>query len=154
MPDDVSPDLVWLFQRQRFGVHPGLSRVRALLTRLDDPQQHFEVVLVGGTNGKGSVAATLSTMLTASGRRTGLFTSPHLTRFAERFLIDGAELPAESVLAALKRIRPHAEAMEASFFEIVTALGCLLFAETGTEIAVMEVGLGGDWTRPIPWNRC
>ncbi|GGR21826.1 folyl-polyglutamate synthetase [Deinococcus ruber] len=134
---------MWLFQRQRFGVHPGLSRVRALLARLGNPQGRFEAVLVGGTNGKGSVAATLSAMLTASGRRTALFTSPHLTRFAERFLIDGAELPVESVLSALKRVRPHAEALEASFFEIVTALGCLLFAEAGTEMAVMEVGLGG-----------
>lgn len=124
-------------------MHPGLGRVRALLARLGDPQQHFRAVLVGGTNGKGSVAATLSAVLTASGQRTGLFTSPHLTRFAERFLMGGAELPAVTVLEALQQVRPHAEATEASFFEIVTALGCLLFAEAGVETAVMEVGLGG-----------
>ena len=124
-------------------MHPGLGRVRALLARLGDPQQQFESLLIGGTNGKGSVAATLSSILTASGQRTGLFTSPHLTRFAERFLVDGSQLSASAVLHALQRVRPHAEALEASFFEIVTALGCLLFAEASVQVAVMEVGLGG-----------
>ncbi|GMA16019.1 bifunctional folylpolyglutamate synthase/dihydrofolate synthase [Deinococcus metallilatus] len=136
-------DLDWLFARQRFGVHPGLTRVRALLARLDDPQQAFRTVLVGGTNGKGSTAATLAAMLTAGGERAGLFTSPHLTRFSERFVVAGQERPEEEVLDALHRVRPHAEAVEASFFEVVTALGCLLFAEAGVTTAVMEVGLGG-----------
>ncbi len=140
--------LDWLFARQRFGVHPGLGRVRALLSRLNDPQQHFQAVLVGGTNGKGSVSKVLSSMLAASdldgsGRRVALFTSPHLTRFSERFVVDGQELPEEVVQQALARVRPYAEATEASFFEVVTALGCLLFAEAGVEWAVMEVGLGG-----------
>jgi dihydrofolate synthase/folylpolyglutamate synthase len=142
-PDLDWPDLDWLFARQRFGVHPGLTRVRALLARLGGPQVAFRAVLVGGTNGKGSTAVTLAAMLSASGERTGLFTSPHLTRFAERFVVDGQELAGEVVLDALRRVRPHAEAVEASFFEIVTALGCLLFAEAGMKTAVMEVGLGG-----------
>ncbi|MDL2345312.1 Mur ligase family protein, partial [Deinococcus sp. MIMF12] len=136
-------DLDWLFARQRFGVHPGLDRVRALLTRLGEPQRTFRSVLVGGTNGKGSTAASLAAMLTASGTRTGLFTSPHLTRFSERFVVDGQECGAQRVEAALHRVRPHAEAAGASFFEVVTALGSLLFAEAGVEVAVMEVGLGG-----------
>ncbi|MEF2278958.1 folylpolyglutamate synthase/dihydrofolate synthase family protein [Deinococcus sp. YIM 134068] len=135
--------LTWLFARQRFGVHPGLSRVRALLARLGDPQQNFRSVLVGGTNGKGSTAATLASILTAAGERTGLFTSPHLTHFSERFVVAGRELPPEVVLRALEEVRPHAEAEGASFFEIVTALGCLLFARAGVTTAVMEVGLGG-----------
>ncbi|WP_040383220.1 bifunctional folylpolyglutamate synthase/dihydrofolate synthase [Deinococcus apachensis] len=136
-------DLDWLFARQRFGVHPGLSRVRALLARLGDPQAAFRSVLVGGTNGKGSTAATLAAMLGAGGEQTGLFTSPHLTRFSERFVVGGRELGGEEVRAALRRMRPHAEVVEASFFEIVTALGCLLFAEQGVRAAVLEVGLGG-----------
>jgi len=136
-------ELDWLFARQRFGIHPGLARVRALLSRLGDPQAAFRTVLVGGTNGKGSTAATLAAMLAASGEHTGLFTSPHLTRFSERFVIGGKEWPEDGVLEALRRVRPHAEAVEASFFEIVTALGALLFAEAGVQTAVMEVGLGG-----------
>ena len=135
--------LDWLFARQRFGVHPGLGRVRELLRRLGDPHERFRTVLVAGTNGKGSVAAVLSALLNADGRRTGLFTSPHLTRFSERFVVGGQELAGPLVHAALARVRPHAETTEASFFEIVTALGCLLFAEAGVECAVMEVGLGG-----------
>jgi dihydrofolate synthase / folylpolyglutamate synthase len=152
-PDQSSPeqpgaepfgaDLDWLFARQRFGAHPGLERVRALLERLGNPQQGFRVVLVGGTNGKGSVASTLSAMLDTAGRRTALFTSPHLTHFSERFVVAGQELPGWVVGEALARVRPHAEAVSASFFEIVTALGCLLFAEAGAEWAIMEVGLGG-----------
>lgn len=136
-------DLDWLFARQRFGVQPGLERVRALLSRLGDPQRSFRTVLVGGTNGKGSTAATLASILSVSGERTGLFTSPHLTRFSERFVVGGQERPEEEVRRALAATRPHAEAVEASFFEIVTALGCLLFAEAGVTTAVMEVGLGG-----------
>ncbi|WP_407569656.1 bifunctional folylpolyglutamate synthase/dihydrofolate synthase [Deinococcus altitudinis] len=135
--------LDWLFARQRFGVHPGLERVRGLLHRLGDPQECFRTVLVAGTNGKGSVAAVLSALLNADGRRTGLFTSPHLTRFSERLVVGGQELSGPLVHEALSRVRPHAEATDASFFEIVTALGCLLFAEAGVEDAVMEVGLGG-----------
>nr|WP_157448769.1 folylpolyglutamate synthase/dihydrofolate synthase family protein [Deinococcus peraridilitoris] len=135
--------LSWLFAQQRFGVHPGLARVRELLDRLGSPQRSFDVVLVGGTNGKGSTSAVLAGMLQASGIRVGLFTSPHLTRFAERFQVDGQELPEECVEEALLRVQPHAEAVGATFFEIVTALGVLLFAEASVRLAVMEVGLGG-----------
>ncbi|MBZ9714108.1 bifunctional folylpolyglutamate synthase/dihydrofolate synthase [Deinococcus multiflagellatus] len=136
-------ELDWLFAQQRFGIHPGLGRVRALLTRLGDPQRTFETVLVGGTNGKGSTAATLAAMLGAAEIRAGLFTSPHLTRFTERFVVAGEECPEDEVAAALARVRPAAEAEGASFFEIVTALGALLFAEAGVQVAVLEVGLGG-----------
>ena len=99
-------DLDWLYARQRFGVHPGLGRVEALLGALGRPQDAFRAVLVGGTNGKGSTAATLSGMLTASGQRTALFTSPHLTHFAERFVVGAQPLPAAAVAAALRRVRP------------------------------------------------
>ncbi len=135
--------LDWLFARQRFGVKLGLERVRLLLAQLGDPQWEFEVVLVGGTNGKGSCASTLASILRAEGKRTALFTSPHLTRFSERFLVDGSELPGKEIAGALTHLRPHAEALEATFFEIITALACLLFARAGVEVAVMEVGLGG-----------
>lgn len=146
-PDPVSSDLEsqlsWLFARQRFGIKPGLARVQALLTRLGEPQEQFGAVLVGGTNGKGSCSSTLAGILSASGRRTGLFTSPHLTRFGERFLVNGAQVSEAELLRGLTTLRPHAEALEATFFEIVTALACLLFARAKVEIAVMEVGLGG-----------
>ena len=139
----LTADLDWLYARQRFGVHPGLSRVRALLASLGNPQDAFQTVLVGGTNGKGSTAASLAAMLDAAGIRSALFTSPHLTRFAERFVVAGRELPPETVLGKLAEVRPHAEALGASFFEIVVALACCLFAAAGADLAVLEVGLGG-----------
>ncbi len=135
--------LEWLFARQRFGMKPGLERVRALLERLGNPQKSFQGVLVGGTNGKGSTAATLASILTASGARTGLFISPHLTEFSERFVVDGEPLADEAITAALEGIKPVAEALEATFFEIVTALGCALFAKADVDTAIIEVGLGG-----------
>lgn len=136
-------DLAWLFARQRFGTKLGLERVERLLEQVGRPQDAFATVLVGGTNGKGSSAATLANILNAAGRRTGLFTSPHLTRFAERFVVARAEVAPGPLYDALAEVRPHAETVGATFFETVTALGCLLFARAGAEVAVMEVGLGG-----------
>ena len=135
--------LDWLFVRQRFGVKPGLERVKGLLGYLGNPQTHFKVVLVGGTNGKGSTASTLASILKASGKRTALFTSPHLTYFNERFVIDGKRITQVEVIDGLKRIKPYASALEATFFEIVVVLACVLFAKRQVDIAVMEVGMGG-----------
>ena len=135
--------LEWLFARQRFGVKLGLERVRALLERLEKPERTFEVVLIGGTNGKGSCAATLAAILVAAGRRTALFTSPHLTHFSERFQVNEVAVSEADLLTGLETVRPHAEALDATFFEIVTALGCALFARQKVELAVFEVGLGG-----------
>lgn len=143
MSDLYTADLDWLYARQRFGVRPGLEVTRALLARLGHPETQFNSVLVGGTNGKGSVAAVLAAMLGAAGQGAALFTSPHLTRFTERFVVDGQELPAQVVAAGLARVRPLAEELGASFFEVVTGLAGLLFAEAGVAWAVLEVGLGG-----------
>lgn len=140
---ELPPNLSWLFARQRFGVRPGLARVRALLARLGNPERAFEAVLVGGTNGKGSTASTLASALGAAGARVGRFTSPHLSRVGERFVISGAELPTSRLEHALAALRPAAEREEATFFEILTALACALFAEAGVRRAVFEVGLGG-----------
>lgn len=143
LSEPFNDHLQWLYARQRFGIYVGLERVRALLAALGEPQKRFETVLVGGTNGKGSTSATLSAMLQAAGRQVGLFSSPHLTHFAERFLVNGEMLADSVVTQALGRVRPLAEEVGATFFEIVVALGALLFAEQGVDIAVMEVGLGG-----------
>ncbi|MFC6618450.1 bifunctional folylpolyglutamate synthase/dihydrofolate synthase [Deinococcus radiophilus] len=135
--------LDWLYAQQRFGIRPGLERVSALLECLGHPERQFRVVLVGGTNGKGSVSATLASILQAAGQRTGLFTSPHLLYFSERFVVDGRPVDQAELYAALAELKPHAEQLEATFFEIVTALSCSLFARAGVSWAVMEVGLGG-----------
>ena len=133
--------LAWLFARQRFGIKPGLERTRALLDAIGNPQHHFESVLVGGTNGKGSTASTLASILSASGNCTALFTSPHLSTFAERFVVDGEQTAA--IWDVLREIKPAVEESGATFFEATTALACLLFANANVKCAVMEVGLGG-----------
>ncbi len=135
--------LDWLFERQRVGMRPGLSRVRALLDHLGNPERSFDVVLVAGTNGKGSTAAALASCLTAAGRRTGRFTSPHLERVTERFVVDGEELPFDRLASTLLELQAEADRLEASFFEITAAVAMRLFADAGVEWAVVEVGLGG-----------
>lgn len=82
----------------------------------------------------------------------GLYTSPHLVDFRERIQVQGRPIPEEKLLALLAELRPHAERLEASFFEVATALALLHFAREGVEFAVLEVGLGGAWTPPTPQN--
>ena len=135
--------LAWLFARQRFGIKPGLARPKALLYEIGEPQRHFRSVLVGGTNGKGSTASTLASIFNTSDQRTALCTSPHLSAFTERFVVDGEQLELADVLAALEEIKPAIEETDATFFEATTALACYLFARADVDLAVMEVGLGG-----------
>jgi len=132
-----------VLERQRFGVDLGLERMRRLLDELGRPDSAFRSVLVAGTNGKGSTAVALAAALRAGGARVGLTTSPHLVRFAERFVVDGVAVPDGAVQATLARVRPPAERLGATFFEIVTALALALFADAGVDTAVLEVGLGG-----------
>ena len=139
-------DLVaWLFAQQRFGIKAGLERVYPLLERLGHPDRAFEAILVGGTNGKGSTASTLASILSAAGWRTGLFTSPHLTYFGERFQIDGRWASEDEIAEALREVKSHAEDLEATYFEIVVAVACLIFARAEVEVAVLEVGMGGRY---------
>lgn len=140
---DLDAALDWLHARQFMGIQPGLERVTDLLARLGNPERRFSSVLVAGTNGKGSVSSSLAAMLQASGGRTALFISPHLSRFAERFSVAGEVVSEAALLAAIDQVRPHAEAAEATFFEILVAVACLIFAEQKVVWAVMEVGLGG-----------
>ncbi len=135
--------LTWLFARQRFGMRPGLRRMRRLLACLGDPHERYRSVLVGGTNGKGSTAAVLAAALHAGGERVGLTTSPHLQNLVERVAVDGEAVEEEALLDGLAQVRPHAERVGATFFETVTATAMLTFAEAGVTTAVLEVGMGG-----------
>jgi dihydrofolate synthase/folylpolyglutamate synthase len=128
-----------------------LDEVRILLAALGDPQLRFPSVLIAGTNGKGSTAATLASILSESGLRVGLYTSPHLVRVNERICIGGAEIADEefarhffSVQAAAQQLlKSGALPQMPSFFEVLTALAFLCFAERRVDIAVLEVGMGG-----------
>jgi dihydrofolate synthase/folylpolyglutamate synthase len=129
----------------------GLERIRAVLDALGRPQDRLHFVHVAGTNGKGSVCAMLESALRASGRRTGLFTSPHLAEPTERIRIDGVPLSAERFSAAFNRIHAAVETlvaegaidMHTTYFETVTAMALAVFEEERVDIVVLEVGLGG-----------
>ena len=137
--------LAWLFGRTTAGIRWGLERTEELLAGVDDPHRRFLALHVGGTNGKGSVSALCDSVLRAAapGRKVGVYTSPHLVRFAERIRVDGAPVDAELLAECVERLRPAIEGTEATFFEAATAVAFLCFAEAGVEIAVVEVGLGG-----------
>ena len=138
-------DLAWLAGLTRFGIKPGLDRTRALLRAAGEPQRRFRTVLVGGTNGKGSTVTALAEMVSAAGISSGRFTSPHLHQLVERFWIDGRLADESALVAQVRALRPAAERVGATLFEVLTAGACLLFAEAGVDLAVFEVGLGGTF---------
>jgi dihydrofolate synthase/folylpolyglutamate synthase len=135
----------WLAARTTGGIRWGLGRTEELLAGADDPHRRFPSLHVGGTNGKGSVAALCDAALRAdpAGRRIGLYTSPHLISFAERIRIDGMPAGEDAILAAAERLLPAIERTGATFFEATTAIAFLCFADAGVDLAVVEVGLGG-----------
>jgi len=122
----------------------GLERVRGALAFLGDPQAKVPAVLIAGTNGKGSTAALLASMLSAAGYRTGLYTSPHLERVEERVRIDGVAVGGDELAAALIKVRAVPSATGAlSYFEALTVAALEIFARRKVDIALLEVGLGG-----------
>lgn len=143
--------LAHIYALGRFGIRPGLERITRLLEALGNPQQSLHSVHLAGTNGKGSTASFLGAILDAGGYRTGLFTSPHLICFTERIRIGGVEIDEATVCRLAGRVLAAAPP-ESTFFEIVTALAVLYFAEQGVEIALFEAGMGGrlDATNVLP----
>jgi len=129
------------------GVNFGLERVRELLATLGDPQADLLAAHIGGTNGKGSTAAMLSSMARAAGLKVGTFTSPHLSSYTERFLIDGCPVAKERLAGLIARhwglLAPAARRFRPTEFELHTVLALQLFREERVGLAVLEVGLGG-----------
>ncbi len=141
-------DREWLADLEWFGIKLGLDAMAALAANLGHPERACPVVHVAGTNGKGSVAAMLSTALTAAGYRTGRYTSPHLVRLEERVAIDNRVVAAEQFDRALARVRSVVERRRAgqappTYFEVTTAVAFELFLASAVDIAIVEVGLGG-----------
>ncbi|HZV81964.1 MAG TPA: folylpolyglutamate synthase/dihydrofolate synthase family protein [Geobacteraceae bacterium] len=136
--------LAHIYGRGRFGVKPGLERIREILSLLGNPQERLRTVQIAGTNGKGSTGSFLAAIMSAAGYRTAFFSSPHLSNFSERFRIDGAEAAEDDVAAVARRVLAVAPG-DATFFEIVTAMGFLLFADQEVDLAIMEAGMGGRW---------
>jgi dihydrofolate synthase/folylpolyglutamate synthase len=149
---EVTNDSIdWLYGLQSHGIKLGLDGIRALLDLLDHPERAFPTLLVGGTNGKGSVSAMLDAMLAASGRRSGLYTSPHLVRPNERVRVAGHDVGDAELRRVLDVVRAACErglaagalAAHPSFFEVMTAAALSAFRDARVDLAVLEVGLGG-----------
>lgn len=121
----------------------GLERVQALLRTLGDPHLQLRALHVAGTNGKGSVCATLDSVLRERGLRVARYTSPHLIDFPERFLTDGVPVASDRIVQWVDRWTPDVERLGATFFEATTAMAFQFFAEDGVDVAVIETGLGG-----------
>lgn len=124
----------------------GLDRTRELLGKLNDPQKELKFIHIAGTNGKGSTAAMLSSILEEAGYRVGLYTSPFINRFNERMQVNHQPIPDEELAALTEYVRPHADAMADSptEFELITALAMVWFARQKCDIVVLEVGMGGE----------
>ena len=134
----------FLYGLQQHGIKLGLETIRALLTRVGEPQRRYSVLHIGGTNGKGSTAAMVASISQAAGHRVGLYTSPHLIDFRERIRVNGVMIPESRVSELVGALRVAAAPdLAPTFFEFTTALAFQYFAECHVDVAVLEVGLGG-----------
>ena len=139
----ADPLLARLFPALPAGVDWELGRSRRALAAIGDPHSRFRSVHVGGTNGKGSVTATVASVLRAAGHRAGAYTSPHLRSFRERVLVDGRPLGEETLVRYADDVRDAVARFGLTFFEAATLLAFHAFREEGVEAAAVEVGLGG-----------
>ncbi|WP_425060584.1 Folylpolyglutamate synthase [Sporomusa carbonis] len=141
--------LAYLENLSKFGINLGMDRIERLLDLMQHPERRFKSIHVTGTNGKGSTTAMLSAILTASGVKTGMYTSPHLVDYPERMVVNGQEITREEFAQAIDYTSKFVDQMLAegfeqpTEFEVITAAAFYYFAAAGVEYAVIEVGLGG-----------
>ena len=133
-----------MYGLRRFGIKLGLGTIRNILKELGNPQDNFESIHVAGTNGKGSVASALASILLTAGYRVGLYTSPHLIRFNERIRINHRQISNRNVVDAYQAVRGvHYGQREPTFFEFATAMALYEFGRQNVDWAVIETGMGG-----------
>ena len=125
------------------GMRPGLDRIEALLAAIGNPERSMTLAQVAGTNGKGSVSAMLAAIVQATGRRVGLYSSPHLVDLRERIQVGGRPIPETDLADGVDALGSLVARLDATMFEALTALALDHFAHEGVEVAVLEVGLGG-----------
>jgi len=133
-----------LYSLGRFGIKLGLSTIKGMLEGLGNPQDGFKSIHIAGTNGKGSIASTLSSVLASSGKKVGLYTSPHLIRFNERICINNRPVSDQDVVAAYQAVKTNYQGVrEPTFFEYATAMAFFAFGRHQVDWAVIETGMGG-----------
>lgn len=142
-PSPLPPNLSYVLGISPSAMTLGLGNMRRLTSALGHPERRFRSVVVAGTNGKGSVTSYLAAILATEGVRAGCYTSPHVYEVTERIRIDGEAISLDEMEAAAARIVPFHEAIGFSYFEALTAIAFITFAERGVDVAVLETGLGG-----------
>jgi dihydrofolate synthase/folylpolyglutamate synthase len=140
--------ITWLYSFEKFGIKLGLERIDFICEKLGNPQNNYKTVHVGGTNGKGSVCKFISSILNSAGYTVGVYTSPHIQHFSERFVIDNNEISDIEIVLLVEKVKPIVEEMIKNnniptFFEITTAMAFEYFYDKKVDYAVIEVGLGG-----------
>jgi len=134
----------YLYSLQKYGIKFGLSKTSNLLKAFGNPHRGRKFVHIGGTNGKGSVAAMVESVLTRSGLKVGFYSSPHLVRFTERFRLCGQEISPEGVARLVSELQEAVDPKEPpTFFEFTTAMALIHFAREKADVSIMEVGMGG-----------
>lgn len=141
--------LEWIHTRKGMGPKPGIKRMEWLMEKLDHPEEKFSSIHIAGTNGKGSTVAYLTALFQSAGHSVGSFTSPHITRFNERIMVNGEQISDEAIIALANIIYPlYMEISETEWgplteFEVVTAMMFLHFSKVRPDVVLLEVGLGG-----------
>jgi dihydrofolate synthase/folylpolyglutamate synthase len=145
--DAYQKSLDYLYRLEKFGMIFGLTQVERILNTIGNPHKEIQAIHIGGTNGKGSTAAMMSSILEKEGYRVGLYTSPHLIRFTERIKVNGKEIDEEEVAALTAWMRKEIEAAGITapftFFDFTTAMALYYFKQKLVDLAILEVGLGG-----------
>lgn len=137
--------LTYIHSVSNFFCKPGLERIKILCEKLGNPQDRLKFIHVAGTNGKGSFCAMLSSILSASGLKTGLYTSPYILNFNERIQVDGKEIPNKALADITSKVKKVADKMQdkPTEFELITAIAFEYFAQCDCNIVILECGLGG-----------
>jgi dihydrofolate synthase/folylpolyglutamate synthase len=133
-----------MYGLRRFGIKLGLEAITAVLDDLDNPQKNYNIIHIAGTNGKGSVAAMMSSILKTGGYRVGRYTSPHLERFNERICIDDSPIGDKAVISAYEKVHSAPQPQRGlTFFEFTTAMALYEFSRQAVDWAIIETGMGG-----------
>ena len=142
----IDQALDYIHGKFRKGATPGLHRIGELMAKLGDPQKQLKTVHIAGTNGKGSTAAMMASILHAAGYKTGLFTSPFIYRFNERIQINGQQIPDADVVKMVEVVKAAADTMAEppTEFEVVCAMGFTYFLQEQCDLVVLECGMGGE----------
>jgi dihydrofolate synthase/folylpolyglutamate synthase len=135
--------LKFIYDREHFGIKLGLENISRFLNRIDNPHNNFPSIHIAGTNGKGSTAVDIESILRQAGYKTGIFTSPHLVDFRERIRVNGQQISKQRVTSFINNYKYLISRNKITFFELCTAMAFLTFAQCKVDIAIVETGLGG-----------